>query len=150
MRRPFRFQAAALAAALLIAGAGAAGSAAAAAGAGPLAVHMDQSVAISLRAPAQSVVVGNPAIADVSVIDARTVLVLGKGYGVTNLVILDQGGRVLFNREIVVSAADAGRVSIWRGAASSNYACSPRCEREPGGAAGGSGVAPPASTTGAP
>ena len=89
-------------------------------------------------------VVGNPAIADVTVVDAHTILLLGKGYGVTNLVIMDRTGRVIFNREIVVSAADAGRVSIWRGAASSNYACSPRCEREPGG------VGPVAASSGGP
>ncbi|MDB5432558.1 MAG: pilus assembly protein CpaC [Caulobacter sp.] len=121
----------------------AAGTALAAA-AGALSVRLDQSVRISLRAPATSVVVGNPAIADVSVIDARTILVLGKGSGVTNLVVMDQGGRVLFNREIVVSAGDAGRVSIWRGPAATSYACLPRCERESGSAAA------PASASGPP
>lgn len=141
MRRSvFRLSAPAVAAALLLAAAGSALAAAA----GALNVHMDQSVRISLRAPATSVVVGNPAIADVSVIDARTLLVLGKGYGITNLVVMDQGGRVLFNREIVVSAGDAGRVSIWRGASSTSYACSPRCEREPGGS--GPAAAPSTGT----
>ena len=125
----------------------AAGSALGAA-AGALSVPMDQSVRIALRAPATSVVVGNPAIADVSVIDARTILVLGKGYGVTNLVVMDQAGRVLFNRQIVVAASDAGRVSIWRGPTASSYACSPRCEREPGAAGGG--AAPAAPTSGTP
>jgi Flp pilus assembly secretin CpaC len=148
MRRPLPFQAVAVAAVLLLTGAAASGPALAAAASGPLAVHMDQSVAISLRGQAQSVVVGNPAIADVTVVDARTLLVLGKGFGVTNLVVMDRNGRVLFNREIVVSAGDAGRVSVWRGANSSNYACSPRCEREPGGAA--AAAAPAAPTTGAP
>jgi Flp pilus assembly secretin CpaC len=148
MRRPLRFQAVVLAAALALTGA--AVSSPALAGAGPLAVHMDQSVAISLRGQAQSVVVGNPAIADVTVVDARTILVLGKGFGVTNLVVMDRAGRVLFNREIVVSAADAGRVSIWRGANASNYACSPRCEREPGGASATPAPPAAAATTGAP
>lgn len=96
-----------------------------------IAVRMDQSVRISLKGAAQSVVVGNPTIADVSVIDARTILVLGKGYGVTNLVIIDAYGRTLFDREIVVSAADSGRVSVWRGPSSTSYACAPRCEQEP-------------------
>ena len=153
MRRSPRFKATALAAALFltaILATAVAGSAAAAA-AGTLAVHLDESVRVALRAPAQSVVVGNPAIADVSVVDARTLLVLGKGYGVTNLVVMDRVGRVLLNREIVVSAADAGRVSIWRGGASTNYACSPRCEREgPPGAGAAPSAAPAAPTTGTP
>jgi Flp pilus assembly secretin CpaC len=123
--QPLRRLSAALAAATMIA---AAAGPALAAG---LEVHVDQSVRVALAGSASSVVVGNPSIADVSVVDDRTLLVLGKGYGVTNLVVLDHGGHVLYDRDVVVSSADDGRVSIWRGPTPTAYACSPRCERAP-------------------
>jgi hypothetical protein len=102
-----------------------------------LAVPLDQSAAISLPARAQSVMVGNPAIADVNVLDSRTAVVLGRGYGVTNLLVVDARGRTLMDRQIVVSAPDVNRVSVFRRSAETqrpdvnNYACSPRCERTP-------------------
>jgi hypothetical protein len=99
------------------------------------AVPIDQSASISLPRGAQNVMVGNPAIADVNILDTHTAVLLGRSYGVTNLVVLDVRGRTLLNRDIVVSAADTGRVSIVRGgltgARTENYACSPRCERTP-------------------
>jgi len=46
-------------------------------------VEIDQSARIQLRGQAGSVIVGNPQIADVTVVDANTLFVTGKGYGVT-------------------------------------------------------------------
>ena len=74
---------------------------------------------------------GNPAIADVSVIDSRHLLVMGRSYGVTNIVVTDARGRTIFNQQVVVSAPDQDRVSFYRGPNLNNYACSPRCERTP-------------------
>jgi hypothetical protein len=96
-----------------------------------LPVRIDQATPVVLSAPARDVVIGNPSVADVTVVDSRTLLVTGKGYGVTNIVVLDARGRTILNREIVVAASDQGRISFYRGADVYNYACSPRCERTP-------------------
>jgi hypothetical protein len=105
--------------------------------AGGLTVPVDQSAAVTLPAGAQSVMIGNPAIADVNMLDTRTAVVLGRGYGVTNLLVIDGRGRTLMDRQIVVSAPDVNRVSVFRRSSDtlrpdvSNFSCSPRCERTP-------------------
>jgi hypothetical protein len=96
-----------------------------------LPVRIDQATRVTLSAPARDVVIGNPSVADVTIIDGRNLLVMGKAYGVTNLVVLDARGRTILDRQIIVSASDDGRVSFYRGPDVYNYACSPRCERTP-------------------
>ena len=94
-------------------------------------VRIDEATRVALSAPARDVFIGNPSVADVTVIDGRNLLVMGKAYGVTNIVVLDARGRTILDRQIVVSASDDGRISFFRGPDVYNYACSPRCERTP-------------------
>lgn len=94
-------------------------------------VRIDEATRVTLPAPARDVFIGNPSVADVTVVDGRNLLVMGKTYGVTNIVVLDARGRTILDRQIVVSASDNGRVSFYRGPDVYNYACSPRCERTP-------------------
>lgn len=113
-----------------------------------LAVKLDQSTRITLRQPIRDVVVGNPAVADVSLLDANSLVVVGKSYGVTNLLIVDRSGRTVMNRDIVVSAPDGGAMSLFRGPEQRSFSCSPRCERmaSPDKApAGGAAPAPTAT-----
>ena len=88
---------------------------------------INQSVPINLPRGTRDVLIGNPAIADVSVLDSGKAVLVGKGYGVTNLVIIDQLGRTVLNRQVVV-AAPTGNVSVIRGAKGEDYACASRCE----------------------
>jgi Flp pilus assembly secretin CpaC len=121
----------------------------AAASAASLSVSLDQAVRLTLRGPAHDVIVGNPAIADVTVADQRHLVIVGKSFGVTNLMVISESGRTLFNEQIVVGTAGAGRVSLYRGPDAVTYACSPSCERSAGGAASAppapANVPPPAS-----
>ena len=89
---------------------------------------INQSVPINLPRGTRDVLIGNPAIADVSVLDSGKAVLVGKGYGVTNLVVIDQLGRTVLNRQVVV-AAPAGNVSVIRGGKVEDYACGARCER---------------------
>ena len=100
---------------------------AAAAVAESLAVPLNQVVRISLRGAASDVLIGNDKIADVALIDERTVAVSGKTYGSTNLLVLDGARRVLFNGQVTVASA-GGQVTVHRGPDSSQYACVHRCE----------------------
>ena len=101
----------------------------AAAAAPTLTVPIDQSAALNLPRGTRDVLIGNPAIADVSVLDSGKAVILGKGYGVTNLVVIDQLGRTVLERQIVVSAPTTGRVSVIRGPRIDDYACAGSCER---------------------
>ncbi len=96
-----------------------------------LTVPIDESAIVQTRAPIGSVMVGNPSIADVTVIDARRVAVLGRSYGMTNLIVLDRMGRPIMQQRVSVAPAQSGRVSLYRGPLVYNFACSPRCERTP-------------------
>lgn len=94
-----------------------------------LAVGLDRVVNIRLWGPASTVVVGNPAIADVNLVNGRSLLITGHAVGQTSIMVLDSSGRETFHQTIVVGAADAGQVSVQRGADVTDYSCSPRCER---------------------
>jgi hypothetical protein len=96
-----------------------------------LAVPIDQTTVVSLPAAARDVVIGNPLIIDVNLLNARSALVMGKAYGVTSLQVFDEHGRSIYARQIVVSASDDNRVAFYHGPNVTNYACSPRCERTP-------------------
>lgn len=94
----------------------------------PLSVGIDQSTRVQLSGPAGSVIVGNPQIADVTVVDANTLYITGKGYGVTEIVAVDAIGRTVFQRQVVVTAGDgAGQVRIWRGGQATEMACATSC-----------------------
>jgi Flp pilus assembly secretin CpaC len=93
----------------------------------PLNVEIDHATRVQLRAPAGSVIVANPRIADVTVVDANTLFITGKGYGVTEIIAVDALGRPLFQSQIVVSAGSAGSVRVWRGGQATEMACGSSC-----------------------
>ena len=90
-------------------------------------VEIDRSARVALTGSAASVIVGNPAIADVTVVDANTLFVTGKGYGVTEVVAVDGVGRTIFQGEIVVTGGSTGSVRVWRGAQATEMACAASC-----------------------
>lgn len=90
-------------------------------------VEIDRSARVQLRGAAASVIVANPAIADVTVVDADTLFIVGKGYGVTEVVAVDGVGRTLFQREVVVTGGSTGSVRVWRGAQVTEMACGSSC-----------------------
>lgn len=109
---------------------------------------LDHSAFVTLPAPAHNIIVGNPAIADASVVDQRHIIVTGKGAGVTNLLVTDAGGRPIFDREIIVGGVTGGRVALIAGGQGvTTYNCAPVCEQI--GAGGAPVAAAPASPSGA-
>jgi Flp pilus assembly secretin CpaC len=95
---------------------------------GGIAVSMNQAKIVKLARPADTIVVGNPLIADASVQDAHTIVLTGKGFGVTNLVVLDEAGAPIVDEQVVVSRQDASSVRIYRRAAVQTLSCTPFCE----------------------
>lgn len=90
-------------------------------------VAIDHTTRINLRSPAASVIVGNPAVADVTVVDERTLFLSGRGYGVTEVTVLDPLGRTIWSSEVVVTAPTEGSVSIYRGSQVTEMACAQSC-----------------------
>src|SRR6478735_5192767 len=124
----------ALFAATLLATATAGGSLALAAGKGDsVALALDEVHSITFRTPVSTVYVGNPSIADVTMIDARHAFVQGKGYGRTNVMALNRDNVMVFNTHITVTGSDGGgTVTLNRGAQRVTLNCvGGRCEPTP-------------------
>jgi Flp pilus assembly secretin CpaC len=97
------------------------------AGAG-IEVTMNQAKIVKLSRAADTVVIGNPAIADASVQDSSTIVLTGKGFGVTNLVVLDEGGSPIIDEQVTVTRQAASSVRIYRRAEVQTMSCTPYCE----------------------
>ena len=110
--------AALVSASIISAGAGAAG----------IEVTMNQAKIVKLARAADTIVIGNPAIADASVQDASTVVLTGKGFGVTNLVVLDEMGNPIIDEQVTVTRGTASTVRIYRRAQVQTLSCTPFCE----------------------
>jgi Flp pilus assembly secretin CpaC len=91
-------------------------------------VAMNQAKIVKIARPADTIVIGNPAIADASVQDSTTIVLTGRGFGVTNLVILDAEGSPIVDEQVVVRRNDANSVRIYRRASVQTLSCTPYCE----------------------
>lgn len=95
-----------------------------------LQVPVNESKAFMLDQPVSTVAVTNPDIADVTVHNGQTILVVGRTFGTTNLIALDAEGKPIATKRIrVVSTPDSGSVTYVRGPGILSYSCTPRCER---------------------
>lgn len=94
----------------------------------PVVVTVDHAKIIRLPEKTQTVVVGNPLIADVTVQKNGILVVTGKSYGVTNLIALDAGGAMLAESLIRVQAADDMVVTVQRGLERETFSCAPTCQ----------------------
>lgn len=91
-------------------------------------VTMNQAKIVKLPRAADTVVVGNSAIADAAVQDASTIVLTGKGFGVTNLVALDRQGSPILDEQITVVRQGATSVRIYRRSQVQTMSCTPYCE----------------------
>ncbi|HEY3888093.1 MAG TPA: pilus assembly protein N-terminal domain-containing protein [Caulobacteraceae bacterium] len=98
-------------------------------------VDLNESRRVMLHGAAANVFVADPAVADVAMIDSHSVILLGKGYGVTQVLVTDHSGHTLLDSVVAVVGSEAGRVTVYRGQAAQDYHCSSRCETINGGGA---------------
>lgn len=91
-------------------------------------VLMNQAKILKLARPADTIVIGNPAIADASVQDSTTIVLTGRGFGVTNLVVLDADGNPIVDEQVIVSRDSPRSVRVYRRANVQTLSCTPYCE----------------------
>jgi len=95
-------------------------------------IPLDQVHVLAFKTPVKTVFVGNPVIADITVIDPMHVFILGKNFGTTNLVALDAMGRETANDQITVLERPGSAVNLQRGAGKTTLICTPEhCEATP-------------------
>lgn len=100
--------------------------------AGDVRLGMDQVRVLTLKKPFKAVSVGNPLIADATVIDETHVFVVGKEFGTTNLVAVDEEGNQVADEMITVSTQQGSMVTLTRGGSWYTLTCnSGRCDVRP-------------------
>jgi Flp pilus assembly secretin CpaC len=97
-----------------------------------ISIPMDEVRVVAFSQPVQTVYVGNPLIADVTMIDSRHAFLLGKGFGATNIIALNSDGKQVVSDTVSVFGHTGNLVILHRGAAQATYACAgSRCEIAP-------------------
>jgi hypothetical protein len=91
-------------------------------------VMVDHAKVVKLPDRTQTVIVGNPMIADITVQRNGILVVTGKAYGATNLIALDSAGLLLAESTISVQAPTDAVVTVQRGLARESYSCTPTCQ----------------------
>lgn len=104
---------------------------AAPAGAGALNVLVDHATPLRLAEEPAAVSIGNPLIADVTAVDAKTFLVIGKTFGTTNLIALDRNGQTIYSTTLRVRDDTDGAVVLHRGSRRVSMDCHPACHPAP-------------------
>jgi Pilus formation protein N terminal region len=90
-------------------------------------VTMDQATIAKIPAGVTTLVIGNPIVADVTMLKGSGAMVVtGKGYGETNLLSLDSQGNVVDEKIVRVTPSRAVLV-VQRGNDRVSYACNPLC-----------------------
>ena len=107
----------------------------------PIAVHLDEARILKPPDRAATVVIGDPLIADLSIQPGGLAIVTGKGYGATNVVVLDHSGAVLMEDLVEVKGPDEPIVVVYRGNTRQTYSSARPIARR------GSRSATPARTT---
>lgn len=97
----------------------------------PIMVYMNHARILRLSQPVERVIIGNSNIADVTVADPRTIVLTGKEYGTTNLVLLGHDGNAIVDKDILVSTDEAHTIRVYRQTQRSVLSCGPNCEVDP-------------------
>ena len=94
-----------------------------------LRVFMNHARVLRLDRPVSKVIVGNSNVADATVADATTIVLTGRSFGTTNLVLLDAEGNAIADERILVSIDEGNTVRVFRQTARSILSCTPNCEQ---------------------
>ncbi|MDF2118038.1 pilus assembly protein N-terminal domain-containing protein [Roseiarcaceae bacterium H3SJ34-1] len=90
-------------------------------------VVLDEAKVLQLPPNTSTIILGNPVIADVSMLKRNNQMILtGKSYGQTNLIALDADGKSVGESIVLVTGVPGGLV-VQRGLQRETYNCSPRC-----------------------
>jgi Flp pilus assembly secretin CpaC len=95
---------------------------------GPISVKANMARILRISAPAATVVIGNPGVADVTIQDPQTLVLTGKSYGQTNLIVLDELGNPIADTIIEVIQAQSDTVTVFQGQIKTTVSCAPICQ----------------------
>ncbi|NNF79655.1 MAG: hypothetical protein HKN05_16655 [Rhizobiales bacterium] len=93
-------------------------------------VPVDQARVVELAGEPGTVIVGNPTIADVTLRNGNLMIIQGKAYGETNIIVLSPDGEQIANMDVVVQARNKNALWIYSSAGRRSFRCHPFCEGE--------------------
>lgn len=93
-----------------------------------LRVSMNHARVLKLDRPVSKVIIGNSKVADATVADATTIVLTGRSFGTTNLVLLDADGNAIVDERVLVSIDEGNTVRVYRQTARTVLSCTPNCE----------------------
>lgn len=91
-------------------------------------VNVNMARILRINSPAATVIIGNPAIADVTIQDSKTLILTGKAYGQTNLIILDAVGNPIADTLVDVVQQTGELMTVYQGASRTTLICDPVCQ----------------------
>ena len=94
----------------------------------PINVNVNMARILRINAAAATVIVGNPGIADVTIQDPQTLILTGKSFGQTNLIVLDSYGEPIADTLVEVAQMQAGVMTVYQGQLRTTLACAPVCQ----------------------
>jgi hypothetical protein len=92
-----------------------------------LIVKYDQSQLLRLPRPAAEIIIGNPAVADVTIQTGNLLVITGKSFGITNIIALDGERQVIQDQRVMVRRDEANVVHIYKATSRQTYNCAPQC-----------------------
>jgi Flp pilus assembly secretin CpaC len=93
-----------------------------------LRVFMNHARVLKLDRPVSKVIIGNSNVADATVADAKTIVLTGRSFGTTNIVLLDSAGNAIVDERILVSIDEGNTVRVFKQTARTVLSCTPNCE----------------------
>lgn len=101
-----------------------------------IALAVGASEILRTRPGVATIILGNPDIADASVINGTTIAITGRMQGGTNLILLDAAGGEMSRTTLQIGSRQT-QVVVFGGARTQNYSCAPNCVTTPGSAPAG-------------
>jgi hypothetical protein len=90
-------------------------------------IDIERARIVKLPEGAQTLIIGNPLIADVTMLKANQLMVItGKSFGSTNLIVLDKDGAQVGESVVTVTPAE-NKVVVQRGLHRESLSCQPHC-----------------------
>ncbi len=94
----------------------------------PITVFIDEAKIVELSRPIAQVIIGNPAIADVTIQSKNILVFTGKSAGHTNIILLDDANQEILNKKVhVTTSHESGLVMVYRGSRRNSYHCGTVC-----------------------
>lgn len=94
-----------------------------------LRIEVNKASILKLTQTPTTIIIGNPALADVTPQENNILVLVGKASGRTNIIILDDAGEVMHNYDIAVQEEQDGNLTLYKAGKQWSYSCAPFCER---------------------